>query len=361
VTDFTADPSDGAILETAGAVTVTVSYTEEGVTKTIIFTVDVQEILVPPTISGPESLIVIEGYTAASTGAYTVTGTGPVAVTIDNNHGGKITWDDETKKLFIVEGLAAGTYTVILTASNGIDPNAALAFTMTIISASPTPTPTPTPTPIVSGGGSTRNAEETPAVIPDVGPPLAEPDEQWFEDVKKKAWYYDSVYYVYNNGLMNGTSSTPMLFSPNAALTRGMIVTILYRASGTPDVSGFSNPFNDVPEGEWYTEAVKWAAANEIINGYGAGKYGPDDNVIREQLAAILMRYAEFLDKELPKEREYTGFADERRILSYAKDAVIALYSASIINGRQGNIFDPQGIAARAEIAAMLQRFLEAK
>jgi len=169
----------------------------------------------------------------------------------------------------------------------------------------------------------------------------------------------DSVKYVYQKGLMTGTSVTPMLFSPNIATTRGMIVTILYRLEGSPDVSGLMNPFDDVEGGTWYTDAVIWAYHNDIVSGYGDGKYGPNDNITREQLAAILNRYARFIDFTLPVEQEYTGFSDDAAISDYAMDSVKRFFEAGIINGKPGNIFDPKGNATRAEVATMLMRFLE--
>jgi len=182
-----------------------------------------------------------------------------------------------------------------------------------------------------------------------------------FEDVKGTDWFIDDVIYVYDNGLMLGTSTTPMLFSPNATTTRGMIVTVLYRLAGSPDVSGLANPFSDVAAGQWYTDAVKWAADNGIVSGYGGGKYGPEDNITREQLAAILYRYLVQTGKG-PQGAWLTqlGFADAGKISDYAIEAVTFLNMKGIINGKPGNLFDPKGQATRAEAAAMLHRFMEA-
>jgi len=207
------------------------------------------------------------------------------------------------------------------------------------------PTPTPTPAEI----------EE----IEDEGPPLDEAPNP-FEDVAPDAWYYDNVMYAYRQGLMNGTNDSPALFSPNAPTTRGMIVTILYRLSDSPDAEDLPNPFDDVEEGAWYADAVKWAAENGIVSGYGGGKFGPKDNITREQLAVILDNFALFAGLDLPAENEYAGFADDGAISGYAKGAVERLYEAGIIGGKQGNAFDPRGNATRAEVAAMLTRLITA-
>jgi len=151
----------------------------------------------------------------------------------------------------------------------------------------------------------------------------------------------------------------PMLFSPNMTLTRGMVVTVLYRLEGSPEVKELSNPFNDVVENKWYSNAVKWAAANGIINGYGNGKFGPEDNITRQDLAVIISRYADMAKKSLSETKSYQNFKDDADIANYAKEAIEKLFHAKIINGKPDNIFDPKGEATRAEFAAMLQRFLE--
>ena len=181
-----------------------------------------------------------------------------------------------------------------------------------------------------------------------------------FADVSSEAWYYSSVMYVYRNGLMNGTSEKPMLFSPNLPTTRGMIVTILYRLSKTSAVSDLPNPFSDVAAGTWYTEAVKWAAANGIVSGYGGGKFGPADDITREQLATILNNYAVFAKMNMPAKNEYPGFADDKDIAGYAKAAVERLSKAGVVGGKPGNVFEPRGKATRAEVASMLTRFISA-
>jgi uncharacterized repeat protein (TIGR02543 family) len=190
--------------------------------------------------------------------------------------------------------------------------------------------------------------------------PTPEPWVNPFEDVKSSDWFYGDVEYAYTNGLMVGTSANPMRFSPNAALTRGMVVTVLYRIAGSPDVSGLANPFNDVAADRWYTDAVIWAAANKIVSGYGNGKFGPDDNITREQMAVMIINYQKFSGKIPPDIVMDREFSDLNDISDWAKDSVNRLTMQGMISGKPGNLFDPAGEATRAEFAAMLHRFFEA-
>jgi hypothetical protein len=139
-----------------------------------------------------------------------------------------------------------------------------------------------------------------------------------------------------------------------------MIVTILYRQAGSPSIGGLANPFSDVPAGQWFTDAVIWAAENNIVEGIGGGLYDPNTNITREQLAAILYRYAQFLDK-VPADSLEGGlsFTDAALISDYAKDAALFCSNNGIITGKPGNLFDPKGQATRAEAATMLNRFIE--
>jgi len=161
---------------------------------------------------------------------------------------------------------------------------------------------------------------------------------------------------MWENKLMNGTSDT--LFSPYASLTRAMVVTVLYRMDGSPDVSDLDMPFTDVAGGLWYYDAIKWAASNGIALGIGEGIFLPGNNVTREQLAAFICRYAEYTETELPAATEYADFADQADISDYAVGYVKALYTAKIVQGKENNRFDPKGFANRAEFAAVLHRYL---
>jgi len=211
------------------------------------------------------------------------------------------------------------------------------------------------------GGDSVPPPQPQPAPAPDtteMQDKTASADS--FVDVAPDAWYYNDVMYVFRNGLMNGTSESPMLFSPVLSTTRGMIVTILYRLRGSPNAGALPNPFDDVAAGTWYYNAVKWAAANGIVKGYGNGKFGPADNITREQLATILDNYAVFARLDLPAVKEYQAFADDKSIAGYAGGAVERLFKAGVISGKPGNIFDPKGKATRAEVASMLTRYVTA-
>jgi len=179
-----------------------------------------------------------------------------------------------------------------------------------------------------------------------------------FIDIKDSNWFYDDVLYAYYNGLMLGASANT--FEPNAALTRAMVVTILYRLAGSPDIDRQElSPFADVTDmNSWYYNAVVWAAGNSIVTGY-AGKFSPNDSITRQDLSVILYRYADFAGLNLPSALSYAGFDDVSLIAAYAKNAVEALFNAGVINGRTGNTFDPLGNATRAEAAAMLHRFIE--
>jgi hypothetical protein len=205
------------------------------------------------------------------------------------------------------------------------------------------------------GSGDTGGGSDTPtAEVPDMETPMTGLFP--FVDVDTDHWFYGDVYYMWENGLMNGTSNT--MFSPFTSLTRGMVVTVLYRIHSEPDVSELDMPFNDVAN-NWYFDAIKWAASNEIALGYGDGTFRPNVNVTREQMAAFIHRYAEFTEVDLPEEVEYEGFTDQAEITDYALGYVEALFRAYIIRGKENNKFDPKGNATRAEYAAMLHRYLE--
>ena len=227
-----------------------------------------------------------------------------------------------------------------------------------IPSATPAPTPTPPtqqpeteePTPTVPE----NDEQETPATpVPTDTPIFANP----FADVSANAWYHDAVVFVYSRGLMSGTHTNPMQFSPNAPLTRGMVVTVLHRYLGSPNANT-ANPFSDIANETWYTDAVRWAAENNIVSGFGDGRFGASDNITRQDMAVILARFADFAEMQLPQTRNPVTFNDNANIAPYATQAVETLFRAEVINGRPNNVFDPTGNASRAEFAAMLMNFL---
>ena len=170
-----------------------------------------------------------------------------------------------------------------------------------------------------------------------------------FSDVPNGAWYADAVDYVYEHGIMNGTSATT--FSPNTPMTRAMLVTVLHRAAGSPSAAT-GTAFSDVPSGAYYTDAVAWASANGIVTGYGNGRFGSNDPVSRAQIAAILWRYA-----GSPSAEAGQDFADESSIPAYASAAVDWARANGVANGTTGNRFDPNGNATRAQVATILWRY----
>ena len=177
-----------------------------------------------------------------------------------------------------------------------------------------------------------------------------------FTDVSEKDWFYGDVMFVYENGLMLGTSKT--LFSPHGTATRGMMATILWRMEGSPAPKG-KNSFTDVEDGKWYADAITWTAENGIFAGYGKDKFGPDDPITREQLAAIFYRYADYKGYDLTVKENLDKFKDADKITDYAKTAMEWAVGSGLVKGKSGNLLDPQGTATRAEIAAMLHRFIE--
>ena len=177
-----------------------------------------------------------------------------------------------------------------------------------------------------------------------------------FTDISEKDWFYGDVMFVYENGLMLGTSKT--LFSPHGTAMRGMMATILWRMEGSPVPKG-KNSFTDVEAGKWYADAITWTAENGIFAGYGKDKFCPDDPITREQLAAIFYRYADYKGYDLTVKGDLDKFKDADKITDCAKTAMQWAVGSGLVKGKSGNLLDPQGTATRAEIAAMLHRFIE--
>ena len=183
------------------------------------------------------------------------------------------------------------------------------------------------------------------------------PSETKFNDVSANDWFASAVDYVTGKGMMNGTADNT--FSPKANTTRGMVVTVLYRLENQPSTSVAS--FTDVASGAYYANAVAWANANGIVSGYGSGKFGPNDKVTREQLAAILYRYAQYkkYDVSVGEDTNILSYDDAQSISSYAIPAIQWACGAGVVTGKSGSKLDPKGNATRAEVAAMLMRFCE--
>ncbi|MGI5979044.1 MAG: S-layer homology domain-containing protein [Oscillospiraceae bacterium] len=192
---------------------------------------------------------------------------------------------------------------------------------------------------LVSAGAPAYAADHTPT----------------FTDVIDSDWYAADVGYVYNEGLMKG--STALLFSPDDAATRGMIVSILYRLEGSPAVSG-TMPFSDVALGSYYYDAVKWSALHGIVNGYSTSSFLPNGELTREQFAAILYRYAAYKGADTSARGDLSVFSDAASVNTYAQTAVSWATAAKLLQGTAGGtVLDPGGKATRAQTAAILHRF----
>lgn len=187
-------------------------------------------------------------------------------------------------------------------------------------------------------------------------PAIALSEEFPFEDVQESQWYYDAVRYVYEKELMLGTGENT--FSPDGVTSRGMVVTLLHRLEGTPAAAG--QMFADVPSGAYYEQAITWAANHRIVEGYGGGTFGPDDAITREQLAAILYRYADYKGWDVSAAVELNAFSDGTTVSGYALVPVKWAVAEGLIAGASGNKLVPQGNALRAQTAAILMRFCEA-
>ena len=174
-----------------------------------------------------------------------------------------------------------------------------------------------------------------------------------FNDVNAGDWFYEYVAYVYNNGIMDGVDSN--VFSPNAATTRGMVVTVLYRLYGEPAVSGGSS-FTDVAPGAYYADAVAWASNAGIVNGTSGTTFSPNDLVTREQFAAMLYRYMQYTGADTSARASLSGFADAGKVSPYAADALAWAVAEGVLNGRSATEIAPQGNCTRAEVAAMITR-----
>lgn len=173
-----------------------------------------------------------------------------------------------------------------------------------------------------------------------------------FADVSSGDWYYDAVVYVYKNGLMDGTG--PAAFAPTTVLTRSMAAQVLWNLADSPAVPGTAG-FTDVPSDAWYAGAVNWSASRGIVTGYSTGAFGPEDAVTREQLAAMLYRYAGTPEPT----GSLDGFNDKDAVSDYAADALCWAVDEGLLTGKGGGWLDPAGTATRAEMAAILMRFTE--
>jgi hypothetical protein len=178
-----------------------------------------------------------------------------------------------------------------------------------------------------------------------------------YGDVDTSRWYHSAIDYVLTHDMMVGTSAKT--FEPGTKLTRSMLVQVLYNLEGKP--TGGSASFTDVAANAWYAPAVKWAASQNLVGGYGNGKFGPNDAITREQAAAILYRYAQYQKKDVSASGSLSGFTDSAKLSGWAKNAMQWAVGTGLITGKDGGRLDPAGTATRAEIAAIFQRYCESK
>ena len=218
----------------------------------------------------------------------------------------------------------------------------------------------PSPKPSHSGGKGHSSVK--PPITTDPVKPENPVKEKQFTDVSKNAWYYDAVKYAFEKGLMLGISDNE--FAPESQLTRAMFVTVLYRMENEPDMSSeiLDYPFEDVDPKSWYTDAVYWARKNGIVNGVTDNEFAPNDNITREQMAAMMFRYAKY--KNIAPTDNWAiklDYADLEEISDWAAEAVMYCKLKGLMQGKDNNMFDPKNSATRAETAAILQRLTENK
>ncbi len=175
-----------------------------------------------------------------------------------------------------------------------------------------------------------------------------------FLDVGPDDWFYASVEHVYSRGLFEGVSAD--IFSPNASMTRAMLVTVIHRLARLPQSAGGGPDFDDVPEGSWYESAVRWASAAGVVTGSGS-RFNPDSSVTREEIVTMLYRYAISIGLYVGVgDDSLSGFADQSQVSPWARDAMAWAVRAGLIQGKSGGRLDAKGTATRAEVAAIMHR-----
>ena len=321
---ITAGPARGE----DGVWTFTVTAEDEDVSETYTVTVSFTE--APKSNDAGVSSITVAGFkaVAGANNSYTVTVPyGTVVKTgsfvIVTNHSGAAVGA-------LTQNGTVWSFTV--TAEDGVT---TAVYTVTVNTAA-------LPEPITPGVDNKKPASKPEVKLP-------------FTDVSTSDWFYNDAAFVYEKGLFSGTDSRS--FSPNASMTRAMLVTVLYRLDGEPAVTGRSS-FADVSSGMYYENAVIWAAANSIVTGTGSTAFSPDAKVTREQLAAILYRYAQYKKLDVRAETKLSSFTDAASVSGYANAALSWAIAEGLVNGASGRLM-PKGDATRAQVAAILHRFVE--
>ena len=414
----TVDANGEVTAVSAGTATITATADGKSATCTVTVTAQTYNISVTPATLNFGSLNV--GYAApptaqtvsiTNTGNQTITLTQPTATNFDIGTLSATELAAGATATFTVQpktGLAAGSYneTLAISGSNNTSASITVSFTVEQRSSGGGPTTYAVTAPDVENGTvrvspsrASRGTTVTITVTPDEGYELESltvldsrdneitltdkgdgkytftmpsgrvtveasfaeiaPEPLPFGDVDDGDWFADAVRFVYENGMMNGVSETD--FAPHAATSRSMIVTILYRLEGEPVVD-YAMDFTDVAGDAYYAEAVRWAASEGIVGGYGGGLFGSDDAVTREQLAVILYRYAVYkgYDVSIGEDTNILSYDDFADLSEYAIPAMQWACGAGIVNGTSESTLTPQGEATRAQVAAMLMRFVEA-
>ena len=335
--DGTLTPVEGKTIGEDGKVTL--SFTAAGSYVLSAFgdeSTDIVSPWLPVTVAAPKSSdagvssITVAGVTAkaGADNRYTVTVPYGTNVTADSfvivtNHSGAAVGA-------LTQNGTVWSFTV--TAEDGVT---TAVYTVTVNTAT-------LPEPITPGVDNKKPASKPEVKLP-------------FTDVSTSDWFYDDAAFVYEKGLFSGTDSRS--FSPDASMTRAMLVTVLYRLDGEPAVTGRSS-FADVSSGMYYENAVIWAAANGIVTGTGSTSFSPDAKVTREQLAAILHRYAQYKKLDVRAEAKLSSFTDAASVSGYANAALSWAVAEGLVNGASGRLM-PKGDATRAQVAAILHRFVE--
>jgi hypothetical protein len=323
------------------------------------------------------------GYAAQAAQAFTVTNTGTADLTIAAALTGGTAFEitaplgpttiaaNETAAVSVrpKSGLSASTSpyadTLVITDGEALSLSVQLSFTVNSrpggggIWYDPAPSNTTSSSSKDTAGSkdtAASNEDSTAAENIPSGDSAAPEYANPYSDVPETAWYAEDVRYVTENGLMTGDNGN---FSPDTSMTRAMLVTVLYRLYGSPSVSAEPG-FSDIPGRQWYSDAVVWAAANNLVGGVGGNLFAPEDTITRQDMAVLFSRYASFAGKTLPAVREPETFADASEIADYAKQAVSDFNAAGIIGGVGDNKVNPRGETTRAETAALLHRFIEA-
>ncbi len=342
--DVTADANGKALIERSGRVRLRVTSGN-----------DTTDYYLRLTLDDLAPIVTLDSGNVAAdpnTGKYTVAGTTEPGLTVTLDASPALTATADETGRFTMNGTLTKNPGTELTETAGFEAllssvtaqdaagNTSDPATVVISARAESKTPV-TPS---ESSGSTGGSKRTDA---------AEDDP--FRDVLESDWFYEDVLFAHSEGLLNGTAKRT--FSPYAGTTRAMMATVLWRMDGSPDGKSDSR-FTDVTGGQWYSSAVAWADETGIVRGFGDGTFAPNAPITREQFAVMLYRYAQYSGETVETSRSLADFSDADQVSTWAKDAMRWAVSSGVITGKPGKLLDPQGTATRAEIAAMLHRYL---